>query len=127
MTDRYILSRLSGAILAALAVTIFVLPGSLEAARQSVIESVSTEPGTTEPPPTEPETTEPDTTEPATTNPDAAADDDGETGALILAAIAFVALVGVAAVWMIRRPDGDDAPHPHPPARDQPLPGQDLF
>jgi hypothetical protein len=132
MTDRSLLSRLFGAILAALAVTIFVLPGSLQATRQSIGEpvpagSVTSEPVTSEPVTTEPITTEPVDAEPVTSEPDTDTDDAAKTASVIIGAIVFVALVGVAAVWMIRRPDGDDAPHPPPPNRDQPLPGHDLL
>jgi hypothetical protein len=124
MTDRRTPSRVAGAFVAAVVLTILMMAGSAQAASASV-EPPPTEPETSEPETTEPGTSEPETTGPDTSEPDAAT--DGDTDAVILAAIAFVALIGVAAVWMMRRPNGDDAPHPPPPARDQPLPGQDLF
>ena len=79
-------------------------------------------PITTEPDPTEPDSTEPDTTEPVAVDTDG---DAAENTVAVIAVIGFGALIALASWWMVRRRDVDDVPHP--PAPDEPLPGQDLL
>ncbi len=104
-------------------------PGDEPVATATVpAEPETTEPNTSEPNTTEPEDTEPPSSEPGAGTPARAADDDSvDTAAAIIGTIGFIALVAVAAWWMVRRNDGDDAPHPRPDTLDEPLPGHDLI
>lgn len=85
-------------------------------------------PDDTEPQTSEPETSEPETSEPVETAPvDATGDqesDDVNEVVAIVSVLAFVAIVSVAAWWMVRRVDEDDPRRP--PPLNEPLPGQDL-
>jgi hypothetical protein len=106
----------------------FGATGPTHAAVETVPEPPPTEPETTEPETSEPEETAPPTSEPPASEPHATADDDSvSTAAAIAGAIGVLALIGVAAWWMVRRADEDDEPHPRPPASDEPLPGQEVL
>ena len=84
-------------------------------------------PDDTAPETSEPETSDPETSEPVGTTPVDATDDqesdDVNEVVAIVSVLAFVALVSVAAWWMVRRDDQDDPRHQ---PLDEPLPGQDL-
>lgn len=123
-------------VLGAITVAMFLVlavaaPGTAHAGHRSAPADAAppTEPETSEPPTTEPETSEPSTTEPAT-DPAEGVDDDGddiETTAAVLGILGFIALVGVAAWWMVRLGNDDDAPHPRQPSLDDLPPQQDLM
>ena len=124
MSDRR-LSALGAMTIAVLFVVAMAAPGAAHAGVQSApADSVPSEPPTTDP-----ETTEPPNTEPPTTRPAESVDDGDDIGtaAAVLGILGFVALVGVAAWWMIRLGNEDDAPHPRRPAPDDPPPQQDLL
>lgn len=123
-------------VLGALTIAMFFVlavtpPGTAHAVLRSTPADAAppTEPETSEPPTTEPETSEPATTEPATEPAESGDDgDDIETTAAVLGILGFIALVGVAAWWMVRLGNDDDAPHPRQPSLDDdPPPQQDLM
>lgn len=135
MTDRRVLPVFGAIVIAVL----FILAMALPTQAHAGLRSVSTEPVTSEPETSEPDTSEPATSEPTTSGPttsaptagsaDGAEDDDDPVDAAvaIIGTIGFVALIGVAAWWMVRLRDDDDEPHPRQPVLDDPLPGQDLL
>jgi hypothetical protein len=80
------------------------------------------EPGTTEPESTT-ATTEPDDTAADTTIGDALVgagdpDSDIDTTTAAIAVVGFIALIGLASWWMVRRSDPDAAPMPPQPPSD---------
>ena len=84
--------------------------------------SDDTAPETSEPETSDPETSEPVGTTPVDATDDQESDDVNEVVAIV-SVLAFVALVSVAAWWMVRRDDQDDPRHQ---PLNEPLPGQDL-
>ncbi len=129
MSDHRCVALLAGGAITALVLVSALAPATADADAevvQSAEEPETTEP-TTAPDPTEPDSIQPDSTEPDTTEP-VAVDSDGdaaENTVAVIAVIGFGALIALASWWMVRRRDVDDVPHP--PAPDEPLPGQDLF
>ena len=103
--------------------------GFAHAAVGTVDEPSTTEPVDTEPPATEPPSTEPADTEPTSTEggSDSAASDSVDATVTVVGVLAFIALIAVAAWWMVRRGDDDDQPHPPAPRFDDPVPGRDLI
>ena len=131
MSDYRRLPALGAFTIAVFFVLAVAPPGTAHAGFRSapVDAAPPTEPETSEPPTTEPETSEPPTTEPATEPAESVDDDDDgvETAAAVLGILGFIALVGVAAWWMVRLGNDDDAPHPRQPSLDDLPPQQDLM
>ena len=113
--------------LGAVTITLFFVLAMAAPAAAFPVEAPTTEPDTSEPPTTEPDTSEPSTSEPATPAPDDVEDDGIDIGAAVLGVLGFTVLIGIAAWWMVRLGNLDDAPHPRPPPLDAPSPGQDLL
>ena len=106
-----------------------ILPPSIIAASTGPTPAPTTEP-TLEPetPDSTPPESTPATTEPDDSTPDTSLDDtlvgagdpdsDIDTTTAALAVVGFIALIGLASWWMVRRSDPDAAPMPPPPPSD---------
>lgn len=123
-SGRLVAACLTGLLLAVLSPS----PAQVHADVAGHVVRTVDEPAATTPDTTVPETTEPETTEPDTMDPGATNSDESDVGAVtIVGVFAFALLVLLASWWMIQRRDDDAEPHPRPPDRDEPLPGQDLL
>jgi hypothetical protein len=135
MTDRRVLPVFGAIVIAVLFILSMALPTQAHAGlRSATTDPVTSEPDTSEPGTSEPATSEPTTSGPTTSTPTTGSADSVEdeadpvdTTVAIIGTIGFVALIGVAAWWMVRRRNDDDEPHPRQPVLDDPLPGQDLL
>jgi len=85
----------------------------------SLVPSAAATPTTDE---TSPPDTSPADTSPARTtqesvppaSPDPTGDDTSDRAAVAVAVVGFIALLGIAVWWMLRRTDPDDQPYPRP-------------